>query len=76
MIDRWIKEAIEKTKEPSIDHNLQAMGVQEIWHFVGSKTKRWVLKDLRIVAHGELLPGLRAVVMLQHFQDFTTKSHV
>jgi hypothetical protein len=41
--------------------------------FIASKNKRWVLKALDSVAHGEPLPGLQAVVMLPHSKNFITK---
>lgn len=71
---RWIKEEAGTLPEPAISEDIREMEFDEMWHFIGSKktkngsSKRW------IVAHGELLPGLSAIVILQPSSDSTTRS--
>ena len=73
---RWIAKEASRLPEPSVPGDIREMEFDEMWHFIGSKktnngsSKRW------IVAQGELLPGLLAVVMLQHSRDSTTKSNI
>ena len=71
---RWIAEEAEKITEPVIRGDIKEIEFDEMWHFLRSKktksgsSKRW------IVAHGELLPGLSVVVMLQPLSNSTTRS--
>ena len=63
-----------KTKKPEISSIIQEIEFDEMWHFIGSKktkngsSKRW------IVAEGELLPGLQAIVMLKPSKGSMKKS--
>jgi transposase len=76
LLYRWIVEEAAKLPEPAISGNIKEMEFDEMWHFIGSKktnsgsSRRW------IVAHGELSPGLQAVVMLQHSGGSTTRSNI
>ncbi len=73
---RWIRAEAESLPEPDISNDIQEIEFDEMWHFIQSKktkngsSKRW------IVAHGELLPGLSAVVMLQPSGDCITRSSI
>lgn len=73
LIYRWVREAINATEEPLISGSIREMEFDEMWHFIHSKkTKSGSLKPW-IVAQGELLPGLQAIVMLQPLSDSMTK---
>jgi transposase len=74
IIYRWVVEAMETTQEPHISTNIQEIEFDEMWHFLQKKVKNSGSSKPWIVAHGELLPGLQGVVMLQHSNDFMTKS--
>ena len=76
IIYRWIKEAIDVTQEPTISPKIQEIEFDEMWHFLEKKVKNSGSSKPWIVAHGELLPGLQGVVMLQHSKDSTTKSNI
>jgi len=73
IIYRWIVAEMNKIQDPVIPGDIKEMEFDEMWHFIGSKktkdgsSKRW------IVAEGELLPGLSAIVMLRHSDAFTIK---
>jgi transposase len=73
---RWIVEEAAKLNEPLISGEIKEIEFEEMWHFIKSKktkhgsSKRW------IVAQGELLPGLSAIVMLQPLDDSTTKLNI
>jgi transposase-like protein len=68
----WIKRAGLEAKDPDISEDIREIEFDEMWHFLYSKkTKNGYSKRL-IAAQGELLPGLRATVILQHLNDYTT----
>ena len=73
IIYRWIKEAMDKTPEPSVSADIQEMEFDEMWHFLQKKVKNSVSSKPWIVVQGELLPGLQGVVMLKHSNDFMKK---
>ncbi len=73
---RWIVEEAAKLPEPVISGDIKEMEFDEMWHFLGSKKTRSGSSKRWIVAHGELLPGLSAVVMLQRSSGSTTKSNI
>ena len=70
----WIRAEAERLGEPEVPGGIREMEFDEMWHFVGSKktsdgsSRRW------IVAHGEVSPGLWAVVMLAPSAGLTPKS--
>ena len=70
---KWIKAAAEVTLEPEIANSINEISFDEMWHFVQSKKTKNGLSKPWIVAQGELLPGLSAVVMLQPSNGFTIK---
>jgi hypothetical protein len=70
----WIAAEAAKLPEPVVGNDIQEMEFDEMWHFIGSKKTSYGSSRPWIVAHGELLPGLQAVVMLQHSGASTTKS--
>lgn len=74
IIYRWIVEAMDKTEEPEISGDIQEIEFDEMWRFLEKKVKNSGLSRPWIVAQGELLPGLQAVVMLKPSPDCITKS--
>ncbi|WP_339040220.1 hypothetical protein [Candidatus Lariskella endosymbiont of Hedychridium roseum] len=73
IIYRWVVEAMGKTQEPVVFSDIMEMEFDEMWHFIGSKkTSLGSLRQL-IVVQGEPLPGLQAIVILQHSKSSTTK---
>ena len=73
---RWIRNVAEDIEEPVISSSIKEIEFDEMWHFINSKkTKSGSLKPW-IVAQGELLPGLQAVVMLKPSKSFTIRSNI
>ena len=70
---RWIIEEASRLPEPCVPGDIRELAFDEMWHFVGSKKTKNGSSKPWIVAQGELLPGLSAVVMLQLSRDSTTK---
>lgn len=75
-VQKWLKKEAEILKEPEISAEITEMEFDEMWHFVGSKKTKNGLSKPWIVLHGELWPGLSAVVMLQPSSGSTTKSNI
>jgi transposase-like protein len=70
---RWIQKEASTISEPEVSSMIREMEFDEMWHFIKSKkTKDGSLKRW-IVAHGELLPGLSAIVILQPSSAYTKK---
>ena len=72
---RWIAEEAAKLQEPSISGDIHEIEFDEMWHFLQKKLRNSGSSRPWIVALGEPLPGLRAVVMLQRSESFTTRSN-
>ena len=75
-VQKWLKQEAEILKEPEISAEIREMEFDEMWHFVGSKKTKNGLSKPWIVLHGELWPGLSAVVMLQPSSGSTTRSNI
>lgn len=73
---RWIRDAGRKLPDPVVGGEIREIEFDEMWHFVGSKKTRGGSSKPWIVAKGELWPGLSAIVMLQHLDDFMKKSNI
>jgi transposase-like protein len=74
LVYRWIVKEGAKTEDPFISGEIKEIEFDEMWHFVQSKKTKNGSSKLWIVATGELLPGLSAIVMLQRSNDSTIKS--
>ena len=72
----WIKQAGEEVDYPTISEGIKEIEFDEMWHFVHSKKTKNGSSKLWIVAQGELLPGLSAIVMLQRSKGFTIRSNI
>ena len=70
---RWIVEEAAKLPDPVVPGDIREMEFDEMWHFIGSKKTSGGLSRRWIVAHGELLPGWSAIVMLQPSEGSTTR---
>ena len=75
-VQKWLKQEAEILKEPEISAEIREMEFDEMWHFAGSKKTKNGLSKPWIVLHGELWPGLSAVVMLQPSSGSTTRSNI
>ncbi len=73
IIYRWVVEAMGKTQEPVVSSDIMEMEFDEMWHFIGSKKTSFGSLKRLIVVQGEPLPGLQAIVILQHSKSSTTK---
>lgn len=69
----WIKKEGLLLEEQTISSSIKEIEFDEMWHFVQSKKTKGGLLKPWIVAQGELLPGLSAIVMLKPLDDYMTK---
>jgi transposase len=76
LVYRWIVEEGAKISDPVISGDIKEIEFDEMWHFVQSKKTKNGSSKPWIVATGELLPGLSAIVMLQHSSGSMTKSSI
>ena len=73
LVYRWIKEAGAKLPDQEVTGQISQIEFDEMWHFIGNKKTNFGSSKLLTVAHGELLPGCSAIVILQPSVDSTTK---
>ena len=73
LIYGWINEAGASLSDPDISDDIKEIEFDEMWHFLLSKKTKSGSSKQWIVAQGEPLPGLQAVVMLLPSDDYMTK---
>jgi len=76
LICRWIKEAGLRMSEPVPGGEIRELEFDEMWHFVERKKTSFGSSKPLIAAHGELLPGCLALVILQPSDGSMTKSSI
>ena len=69
-IYNWVRKEAEMLPFPDIKNSIQEVEIDEMWHFVHSKKTSAGSKKRWIVAQGEPLPGLQAVVMLKPSENY------
>jgi transposase len=67
----WVKEYADSVEMPEISGDIQEVELDEMWHFIDKKKRNCGLSKPLIVAQGSVSPGLQAIVILQHLNDFT-----
>ena len=65
----WIKTMGSKLPEPSIDNTIKEVQIDEMWHFINKKNKKYGYREPWIVVETKPLDGLLAVVMLKPFKS-------
>ena len=69
-IYNWVRKEAETLPFPDIKNSIQEVEIDDMWHFVHSKKTSAGSKKRWIVAQGEPLPGLQAVVMLKPSENY------
>ena len=64
----------EVNKEAAAEEKIKEIEIDQWWHFLRSKNKRWILQAL-VRLQGELWPELWAIVMRPLQGNFTTSYH-
>lgn len=71
---KWMQQEAATFPEPDISGSIREMEFGEMWYFIGSKNKRWIIKVVGRVT-GQTVPWLSAIVMLQPSEGSTTRSN-
>lgn len=72
----WIRREAEGLPDPKVGSSIHQIEFDEMWHFLQSKKTSAGLSKPWIVVHGELSPGLLAVVMLAPLPGSTRRSRM
>lgn len=69
----WIRAIGKSLPEPIIDTDLKEIQVDEIWHFINKKNKKYGYGEPWIVIETEPSDGVLAIVMLKRFGSSSKK---
>ena len=64
-----------EAKMPEITEEIKEIEFDEMWHFIGTKTKENGYSKQWIAKQEKLLPWLQVIVMLKPSENYTTKSN-
>ena len=67
----WIRTMGSKLPEPVLDTEIQAVSIDEMWHFICKKNEKYGSGGQWIAVTTKPSAGLLAIVMLKHFDDYT-----
>jgi hypothetical protein len=71
----WVKEYTDNVEIPE-SGEIQEIEFDEMWHFICKKKENFGSSRPLIVAQGDVSPGLQAIVILRHLNDFMTKQGI
>jgi transposase len=69
----WIRSMGAKLPEPVVDTEIEAVSIDEMWHFINKKNKKFGYGGQWIAVTTKPSDGLLAIVMLKHL-DHSTKN--
>ncbi len=69
----WIKSIGSQLPEPDIDNSVDEVIVDEMWHFIKKKLKKYGSGEPWIAVQTKPLDGLLAIVMLKRLKSYTKK---
>ena len=67
---QWVGKSAETLGEAVVSAGVKEIEIDQMWPFLHSKKTKDGSSKLWIVTHGELWPGLSALVMLQRSADY------
>ena len=67
----WVRTIGKELPKPEIDSSIQEVMIDEMWHFISKKNKKYGFGEPWIVLETKPLDGLLAIVMLKHFKSST-----
>jgi len=65
----WIRTMGKLLPEPEYDTNIEEVEIDEMWHFINKKNKKYGSGEPWIVVETEPSDGLLAIVMLRRFEN-------
>ncbi len=70
---KWIKKAAQSIPEPEVREDVKEMELDEMWHFIESKKRKFGSGRPMTVISGDVSPGVSAIVILLHSNDCGAK---
>ena len=70
---KWIRKVSSNLDEPPISSDIKEMQIDEMWHFINEKNKRYGSGEPWIVVQTEPLDGLLGIVLLKPSKGFTKR---
>jgi len=67
----WIRSMGSKLPEPKIDTEIEEVSIDEMWHFINKKNKKFGSGGRWTAVTTEPSDGLLAIVMLKHLDGYT-----
>jgi transposase-like protein len=67
---QWIRSIGKQMPLPEIDSELEEVQIDEMWHYINKKKKKYGFGEPWIVLETEPSDGLSAIVMLKPFKNF------
>ena len=67
----WVRTMGSTLPEPVVNTEIEAVSIDEMWHFINKKNEKYGFGEPWIVATTEPSAGLLAIVMLKHLDDYT-----
>ena len=65
----WIRDTAKSLPEPELESDVEAIQIDEMWHFINKKNKNYGSGEPWIVFDFEPSDGLLAIVMLKRFEN-------
>ena len=66
---KWIRNVASRLPEPDISDSIQEVQVDEMWHFINKKNKKYGYGEPWIVLQTKPLDGLLAIVLLKRLKN-------
>lgn len=70
----WIRSEAKKLPEPQIEAEIKEVQLDEMWHFIDKKNKKYGYGEPWIVLQTELSDGLLGIVLLKRLKGSTKKN--
>lgn len=70
---KWIRSAAANLPEPTIDSDIEEVQLDEMWHFINKKNKKYGSGEPWIALQTKPLHGVLAIVLLKPLNDSTKK---
>ena len=66
---KWIRNVAHRMPEPNINADIREVQIDEMWHFIKEKNKKYGYGEPWIVLQTKLSDGLLAIVLLEHLRN-------
>ncbi len=66
---KWIRNVAQRLPEPQIDEDIKEVQIDEMWHFINEKNKKYGYGEPWIVVQTRPSDGLLAIVLLKRLKS-------